>query len=212
MKRRSVVSFVSILLMLSACDIFSTRTPEPPQNSNTFIWTPATTVETLVANFVGTLTALDPSNYTRCFIASTDSTGSGAKAFTFKPRTGLDPASQSIFTNWTVDGPTESERAWLAKLAGLLPNNSQLSVSLGLNTPIENSNTTASLTTSYIVAVPQSSGSVVADTARGSFEMQFQLVTTEQGTKEWRIVSWSDFPPSSGTSETWTDLKVKLSS
>ena len=196
------------LLLLASCDIFSTRSPEPPSTSNTFIWTPATTVEILMSNFTGAIEAYDASNYILTFISSTDSTGSGPKTFTFTPTPELDPASRSIFTNWTSDGPSESERAWLAKLA-TLPHNGPLSLTLGTIAPVQNSNT-ASLTTSYTIAVP--AGIVASDTVRGSFDMQFLLITTEQGTKEWRIVSWSDFPPSSGSSATWTDLKVKLSS
>jgi len=205
----------AILVTLAGCDIFSTRTPEPPSTSSTFIWTPATTVEILIGNFTGALQALDASNYMRVFIASTDSTGSGQKAFTFTPTAGLDPSTRSIFTNWTVDGPSESERAWLAKLGTLVQSGSQLAVSFGTGSPVQSSPTAATLTTSYTIAVPvgTQTGSLIPDTVRGSFEMQFALVTTEQGTKEWRIVSWSDFAPTSGpASATWTDLKVKLSS
>jgi hypothetical protein len=209
-----VICHLSLIVTIAGCDLFSTRPSEPPGTSNTFIWTPATTVEILIGDFIGALQAFDASNYVRAFIASTDSTGSAPNTFTFKPTAGLDPASRSIFTNWTVDGPSESERAWLSKLATLVQKNSQLSISFGPDAPVQSSNMAASLTTSYTIAIPVGpSSTVIPDTVRGSFEMQFLLVTTEQGTKEWRIVSWSDFPPTSGTtSATWTDLKVKLSS
>lgn len=206
--RYSFATMVALVTLIG-CDLFSTRAPEPPSNANTFIWTPATTVEILMSNFTGALQAFDASNYIRAFITSTDSTGSAPKTFTFTPVAGLDPSSRSIFTNWSVDGPSESERAWLAKLS-TLPHTGPLSVTLGAIAPVQTPNT-ASLTTSYAIALP--SGVITGDTVRGSFEMQFVLVTTEQGTKEWRIVSWSDFPSSSGTpNATWTDLKVKLSS
>ncbi|MDP4241332.1 MAG: hypothetical protein Q8921_01175 [Bacteroidota bacterium] len=199
---------MSFVIVLAGCDLFSTRTPEPPSSSNTFIWTPATTVEILMGNFTGALQAFDASNYTKVFIAATDSTGSGPKAFAFTPIAGLDPASRTIFTNWTVEGPSESEHAWLAKLAAL-PHSGPLAITLGAIAPVQSSNA-ASLTTSYTIALP--TGVIPTDTVRGSLEMQFLLVTTEQGTKEWRIVSWTDFAPTGGTSETWTDLKLKLSS
>ena len=194
---------------LAGC-LFSTRTPQPPDTSNTFIWTPATTVDYLMNNFIGTVQALDGTNYARVFISQTDSTGSGSKSFTFTPRPGLDPSSRSIFTTWTP----ESERAWLAKLKTLLPSNSQLSLLISNESPPDQTTNTATISGDYTLSIPvTSSSSVIPSVVQGSFQMQLLLVTTDQGTKEWRIVSWSDFQPQSGnTGSTWTDLKIKLSS
>jgi hypothetical protein len=203
----------SLLLIVFAwcgCALFSTRTPEPPNTSNTFIWTPATTVDYLMNNFIGTVQALDGTNYARVFISATDSTGSGSKSFTFTPRPGLDPSSRSIFTSWTP----ESERAWLAKLKTLLSANSQLSLLISNESPPDQSTNTATISGDYTLSIPiTGSSSVIPSVVQGSFQMQLLLVTTDQGTKEWRIVSWSDFQPQSGSAgSTWTDLKVKLSS
>jgi hypothetical protein len=196
-----------VVAVISGCELFSTRTPEPPLTSNTFIWTPATTVEALMTNFSGALSALDPTNYTRAFISTSDS-GSNGKSFVFTATPGLSPSSQTVFANWS----TESERAWLAKLATLVTKGSKLTVTFGNDAPVQVASTSATLTTTYTIAIPTPTGAVIPDTVRGSFEMQFILVSTEQGTKEWRIQSWSDFPQSGGTSATWTDLKLKLSS
>jgi hypothetical protein len=183
-----------VVALFSGCDLFTTRTP-------------ATTVEALMTNFSGALSALDPTNYARAFVSITDS-GSNGKAFVFTPIPGLSPGSQTVFANWS----TESERAWLAKLATLVTKGSKLTVTLGNDAPVQSASTSASLTTTYTIAIPTTTGAVIPDTVRGSFEMQFVLVSTEQGTKEWRIQSWSDFPQSGASSATWTDLKLKLSS
>jgi hypothetical protein len=196
-----------VVAIVAGCDLFSTRTPEPPQSSNTFFWTPATTVEALMANFSGALASIDPTNYVRAFVSATDS-GSNGRAFVFTPTPGLSPGSQSLFANWS----TENERAWLAKLATLVAKGSKLTVTFGTDAPVQSASNSATLTTTYTIAIPTTSGAVIPDTVRGSFEMQFVLVSTEQGQKEWRIQSWSDFPPSGNSSATWTDLKLKLSS
>ena len=199
-----------LLLSLGSCDLFSTRTPESPDTSNTFIWTPATTMNDLMDNFIGTVQLLDASNYARVFISATDSTGSGSKSFTYTPTPGLDQSSKSIFAAWNA----ESERAWLAKLKTLLPANSQISFLLSNEPPPDETSTTATISADYTISIPiTGSSTVIPGVVQGSFQMQLLLVTTEQGTKEWRIVSWSDFQPQSGGSgSTWTDLKIKLSS
>jgi hypothetical protein len=188
--------------------LFSTRTPEPPSSSNTFIWTPATTPEYLLQDFTGSLQILDAPDYMRVFISSSDS-GSGTKTFSFTPAPGLDPTSRGIFTNWNVS----SEGAWLQKLSSLLPTSSQLTVTLSNVVTSQNSANSASISADYSISIPSStSSSVLPSVVAGSFQMGLTFVTTDQGTSEWRIVTWSDFLPQSGSGSTWTDLKVKLSS
>jgi hypothetical protein len=200
---------VAALFVFAGCDLFSTRTPEPPNSSSTFIWTPATTSDYLIDNFVGTLKVLDASNYMRVFVSATDSTGSGGKTFQYTPAPGLDQTARSVFQTWTP----ESERSWLAKLQSLLAKNSQLIVTLQNRQTDPTSPTTTTFSADYTISIPVSSSStVIPSSIQGSLQMQLLLVTTEQGTKEWRVVSWSDFLPKSGTGPTWTDLKVKLAS
>ncbi len=199
-----------ILLLCSAtlggC-IFATRTPEPPSQSNTFIWTPATTPDYLIANIIGTLKILDAPDYMRAFISSSDS-GAGGKSFTFIPAPGLDQSSRGIFTSWNV----QAEGAWVSKLSSLLPANSQLAVTLSNPATSFSSANAASYSANYLISIPTTSSSLVPSSVSGSFQMELALVTTDQGTSEWRVVSWSDFPSTSGSTATWTDLKVKLSS
>ena len=194
-------------ISFSGC-LFSTRPPEPPSSSNTFIWTPATTPDYLLQDFTGTLQILDAPDYMRVFISSSDS-GSATKAFSFTPAPGLDQSSRGIFSNWNVS----SEGAWVQKLSSLLPANSHITVTLSNVLPSQSSANSATVSADYSISIPSStSSSVLPNVVAGSFQMGLAFVTTEQGTSEWRIVSWSDFLPQSGTGSTWTDLKVKLSS
>jgi len=205
MKYGVILAFIFI----AGCDLFSTRTPEPPNTSNTFIWTPATTSDYLIDNFVGTLKLLDASNYMRAFVSAADSTGSGTKTFTFTPAQNLDQKLRDVFIGWTP----ESERAWLAKLQSLLAKNSQLTIILENRLPEPTSTTTANFSADYTISIPlSSSSSVIPSVVQGSVQMQLQLVTTVQGTQEWRITSWTDNLSKNTAVPTWTDLKVKLAS
>ncbi|HEY3876733.1 MAG TPA: hypothetical protein VGM92_14775 [Candidatus Kapabacteria bacterium] len=200
--------WVFSLLFFAGC-IFSTRTPEPPTTSSSFLWTPATTPDYLLQNLTGALKALDASDYMRVFISSSDSTGSGTKTFTFNPSPDLDATSKALFNGWTV----QSEGAWVTELSTLLPANTQLTILLSNENIDETSGTTASITASYAISLPTSASTgVIPGEVQGSFEMDLVYVTTQEGTKEWRIVSWNDFVPQSGAGPTWSDLKVKLSS
>jgi hypothetical protein len=191
---------------ISGC-LFATRTPDMPNTSNAFLWTPATTPDYLLQNLTGALKLLDASDYIRVFVSSSDS-AIGPKSFSFTPAPGLDQSSRGIFVNWT----TESEGAWVAKLASLLSKNSQLTIILSNEVTDQNSGSSASISADYTISIPTSSSStVIPGVVKGSFQMQLAFVSTEQGAKEWRIVSWSDFLPKNGTGPTWTDLKVKTS-
>jgi hypothetical protein len=210
---RALCSFVSLCsfvfsIAFAGC-LFSTRTPEPPSSSNTFIWTPATTPEFLLQDFTGTLKILDAPDYMRVFINPSDSGSGTSKSFSFIPAPNLDQASRAIFTNWNV----QSEGAWLAKLSSLLPVSSQLSVTLSNTVTSQSSASAASISANYTISIPSSSSSsLLPSLVQGSFQMELAFVTTDQGTTEWRIVSWTDFPQQNGTIPAWTDLKVKLSS
>src|SRR5258708_2832210 len=77
---RRVFPFLYILfiaIVCNSCDIFTTRTPQPPDLGSTFIWTPAAIPSNLVDNFKGTIEALDATNYAKCFIGAKDSSVTG---------------------------------------------------------------------------------------------------------------------------------------
>ena len=202
-------TLVYLPILLSSCDLFTTRTPQSPDLGSTFIWTPAAIPSNLLDNFKGTIEVLDATNYTKCMIASKDSAVAGTTySYSVTPRSGLDATSRSIFDLWN----TQSEQNFMTKLKGSLVANPRLSVTFS-NVNIDQSNSnSARITTDYVVLLPTLTNSTIPTAISGSIILQVTLVTTEQATKEWRIVNWSDFSPSAGNSKTFTDLKVQLSS
>jgi hypothetical protein len=207
----SIRLFIPLFFLLSlfSCDLFTTRTPASPDLGSTFIWTPASTPSLLLENLKGTLQVLDASNYAKCFFSSKDTAVSGDKfTYSFSPRSGLDAASRSIFDLWNI----QSEQNFLTKLKASLVDNPRLTVTFSNSIYDQSNSNSARITSDYLILLPIQSNSSVPASISGSMILQVVLVTTEQGTKEWRIVNWSDFAPSSGNSKTFTDLKVQLSS
>jgi hypothetical protein len=197
---------VLLCILLAGC-IFSTRTPQPPDASATFIWTPATTPDLLIQNLTGALKTLDGTDYMRVFISATESTSNSQAAFSFSPATDISQSERGIFSDWSV----ANEGTWVTNLSAQLPQNSQM-VLLLTDTVIDQSANSASLSYKYTISLPASTPSVIPSTVQGSLQFQLAFITTDAGTKEWRIVSWSDFVPQSGSGPTWSDLKVDLSS
>jgi hypothetical protein len=212
-KRRSQRAFLCGTLclcafVLTSCDIFSTRDPEPPDLGSQFIWTPASTPTLLLQNFEGTVENLDASNYVRCFVSEHDSSETaGQLIYTFVPRSGLDAASQSVFQVWT----TSSEQSFMTKLRTSLIKNPRATLTF-INLAIDQPNgNTATVNADYSVVLPVESDSPLPTALTGSLQFQLESVMTEQATREWRIVTWTDFTPQGGGTETFTDLKLQLS-
>ncbi len=205
---RNTIIVLTICFTLVSCDLFSTRTPETPDLGTTFIWTPAATPATLFDNITGTIVAVDASNYARCFISLQDTVAPGVTptTYTFIPRAGLDQSSRSIFDTWTV----QSEQNFLTKLRASLVNNPKTIITI-TNKSIDQSNaTTARISADYQIVLPLPSNSTLPGSISGSLIFQLVLVTTPEGTKEWRIASWTDFALPAGKSI--SDLKIQLAS
>lgn len=197
---------VFLCAILAGC-IFSTRTPEPPNSSTTFIWTPATTPDLLIQNLSGAMKTLDASDYIRVFISATESSNNSTKIFSFTPASDINQSSRAIFSDWSVS----NEQQWVTNLASQLPQNSQITLLL-TNEVEDQSSSSASLSYNYTISLPSSAPSVIPGVVQGALQFQLAFITTDEGTKEWRIISWSDYIPQSGNGPTWSDLKVDLSS
>jgi hypothetical protein len=196
---------VWLSVFLAGC-IFSTRTPQPPNSSASFIWTPATTPDIVIQNLSGALKILDATDYKRVFISATEASSNGVSIFSFTPASDISQSSRSIFTDWTVP----NEGTWVTNLNAQLSANSQIALLL-TETNADQSTNSASLSYNYTISLPSSTSStVIPGVVQGSLQFQLAFITTDEGTKEWRIVSWSDFLPQSGNGPTWSDLKVDL--
>lgn len=203
------IACIMLMLVLSSCGIFDTREPDPPVTGNGFIWVDATSYQTLLNNFEGSVEALDAENYKRIFISPEDSLlPSGTLNYVFLYNTSLDPSSRVVFTNWN----TESERNYLSRLKSVLVSNARLGLDIKNVTTQQSSPNQVIVNADYTLSIPSTSNEVVPNTVTGSMILQLRLVNTERGTQEWRITSWLDQDPKGGKAYSWTDLKANFSS
>lgn len=199
---------LSVMGMLSGCDLFSTRTPDPPDTGSQFIWTPASTPHLLLENFKGSLQEVDGTNHGKCFISDNDSTSTGEKLmYHFVPRPGLDASSQSIFDGWS---PT-SEKNYIVKLRSLLVKDPKMSVIITNEKIEQNDVHSAKVDFDYTILIPVEGTSTIPTSVSGSAQFQTELITTEQGTKEWRVVWMYDYLASGSSLKSFSDLKVLMS-
>ncbi|MFI5262908.1 MAG: hypothetical protein ACHQM6_00175, partial [Candidatus Kapaibacterium sp.] len=167
----------------------------------------ASTPDYLLKNFSGTIVLLDATNYTKCFISPKDSSVTGDKpVFSFIPRPGLDAGTRIIFDNWNI----QSEQNFMTKLKSSLVANPKATVNFNNPNINQVNSNSADITSDYLVQLPVQSNSTTPPSINGSMILHIVLVTTEEATKEWRIVSWSDFAQTSGNSKTFTDLKSQI--
>jgi hypothetical protein len=202
----TLILIAMFALAFASCDLFTTRAPNPPDTGSTFIWTPATSLNTLLANFQGAMQVLDATNYARVFISSTDSISSGGqKTYEFIPAR----VDKSLFANWTV----ESERNYITKLRSALTQSKKVTLQfIGQPQFYQPNSSSGTITTQYSLILPLDGSSVLPASVSGTMIFQTAFVTTDQGGKEWRIISWTDLAPQIGSGSTWTDLKLKLTS
>jgi len=107
---------VLLVVAISGCDVFSTRTPEDPDNSgNAFI--PPTEPTIVIQNFESSLRGKNLENYLRCF--NSDNSIPNNK-YLFIPSQEASSSFSTLFFNWSLD----EERRFFNTFKSLLNNES----------------------------------------------------------------------------------------
>ena len=174
------------ITLLTSCDFFSTRSPEPPiVEAGTFVQpdTPDQVVENM-RNAVGELNA---QNYRRSF----------SDDLTFRPSPEAEAGNPSIWSGWSVQDEESYFRA-LASAARLTSGNE-----LRFNEPTLSAVDAARFTfdASYLLTVNHRKPDLPS-TLHG--RLVWTIVQEEDGL--WRISEWTDRSIADGPS--WSDLKA----
>ena len=111
-----IFSFIILLILfISGCSLFDTRTPEPPtQNGGTFI--PPTSPDIVIDNFIDCIRNKNVDNYIACFDSAYVFVASG-NAITMFP---------SFFDNWKVS----NERRYFLALTTTLGQSNSFNINL----------------------------------------------------------------------------------
>ncbi len=194
MKKSPLISLLAALLLFS-CNIFQTRTPEPPQQGRSD-FLPPTQPDIVVENLVNSISDRNVNNYISCF----SDPSSGARPFTFLPSPNAASQYRAIFQDWTVS----SEQSYFNNLISQSPTSSSSALVLS-NVQLVLGSDSAYYSANYTLLWPNKLASNLQD-VRGN--LQFYIGVNPSGS--WSIYRWVD-SGTSDTSKTWSDLKAQFS-
>lgn len=192
MHPRLIIVGFGLAASLIACNIFETRTPEPPsQSSSTFV--PATEPSLVFSNMSNAFRDLNSLNYIKSFA---DSTTAG-RSFSFEPTPQAKVKYGGVFLFWN----RQSEQQYFENLRSKIPSGSTASLVFQTLTAQSIQSDSAQYEATYTLTAPHSVASV-PKLATG--KAQFLLLADRS--RNWVIWRWIDEP--TGTSSfTWSDLK-----
>ena len=185
---RSYIILIVMLTMISGCDLFETRQPQPPQQGQSnFI--PATSASIVVQNLINAIADMNVDNYLSCLSDSSF----GGRTFSFVPSS---DAIQPIFQYWDKN----SEQTYFNNL--IIQSSSSASPALTLSSQNFNALSSDSVffSANYTLLWPNKSYQPLV---QGS--LQFYLGHDKN--QNWSIYRWID--SKSDTSLTWSDLKAQ---
>ncbi len=181
-----------VALLLSSCDIFSTREPEQPSQSNCFGQPPTRPLIT-VNNLESAIVQKCPDNYGSVFSPS-----AGARPFVFVPSTEGQEQYAAVFGSWSA----EDELSYFRNLVAKARTNGFSSLFLA---PTDSLITADSVVYSFDYTLTfEHTEPGFPYTARGNM----QLTLAPDATNFWMLVRWSDFKTTADI--TWSLFKGKF--
>ena len=181
-----------VAVALIACNIFETRTPEPPtQSSSSYV--PATEPSLVFSNMSNAFRDLNSLNYLKSFA---DSSTAG-RSFSFEPTPQAKVKYGGVFQFWN----RQSEQQYFENLRSKIPAGSTASLVFQTLTAQSVQSDSAQYEATYTLVAPHTVASV---SKQATGKAQFLLLADRS--RNWVIWRWIDVP--TGTSSfTWSDLK-----
>lgn len=180
-----------LLLVLAGCDIFHTRDPENPSQSNS-TFTPPVSPEIVLANLGSAIHDYNVDNYIRCFSDPT------SRTYEFVPSQAVRAHYPGLFTQWNL----ESERRYLLNMG--TPKNSPPSVTFTNQQTITVSSDSVIYNMNYTFTFPHNRANI-PQIVQGN--MQISIGSDAQ--HRWSIYRWQDFQTVSDS--TWSYWKAVFS-
>lgn len=184
------IIFISSILILSGCDLFSTRDPESPDNK-TSSYKPPVTPDVVLDNLISAIQEKNVDNYMRNFI---DTTATSFR-YSYNPSGGYE----TRFLNWGLD----NERQYFQNLR--LQTSGTPSLTFSNRTEQNRTANTTEYVADYFLIFPHKV-STIATQVRGY--LHFYLCTNSQ--LQWGIYRWDDVKTVSDS--TWSYLKYSFDS
>lgn len=178
------------LLLLSGCDIFTTRTPEIPELPR-FNYLQPVDVVSVVSNFTNSVTTKSTQYYLKSF---SDSLKNG-KSYSFVANAEAVSKYAALNFGWSV----KDEEQYLNNIINKIPNESSVNLTLR-NEDLVSFGDSAYLSADYDLTVPHNIQGL--PNVFGG-KLQFKLIRDKQ--QLWTIFQWQDIK--SGDLPTWSEVK-----
>jgi len=190
MQKVKVILLFFLISSFSACDLFTTRDPEQPEQPRSN-YKSAVTPEILMENFTNSLSEKNAQNYLNCF---SDSSFSG-KEYQFIPSAGSSSLYPVLLDGWTKKSEEQYFNNLISHIAPDEPikftKNNEKSSFQGDNSIV--------YTASYFVVVTPN------DNAEKKYEGELQFNLIRDSRQVWTIYLWQDIKNSQSAS--WSELK-----
>jgi hypothetical protein len=189
----NALMILAAVLAVTACGMFETRDPEPPDTgSSTFI--PPTSPELVLSNLEYAVAERNPENYIRCLV----DTLSGGQRFIYIPTAAAAGRYPASFSDWTL----QSERSYFSALAAFTRASGVSRLELRGNFSIMTADSAVYDGAYDLLFRHGVSG--VSEEARGLL----QLVLRSDRASIWSIARWIDIPSPEQTS--WSEWKGRF--
>ncbi len=181
--------FISILLFIAGCDLFTTRSPEEPTISRAS-FTPATTPEILFENLKSSFQEKIVENYVACFVDPVYT----ERNFRFIPSAG----AATYPVNWE-EWNIRSEEQYFRKMISEVVEDSRINLNLEIKIASPRGDSANYEIEYNLLLEPKS------ETLQSIYEgsLEFKIIRDERN--QWVIAEWRDFQKEDLPS--WSDLK-----
>jgi hypothetical protein len=179
-----------IFLLLTACDLFTTRPSEPPNQSNS-PFRPAYEREIVIENLKNSFKDKNSDNYILCLVDSLYA----QKKFSFDASSEASYVYPIFIQGWGIN----EEKSYIKNLFNSVKNDFPVTLELGNESYSPLSGDSLIYLASYSLSVPYSDGSTV----NYSGNLQFNMLRDSRSI--WVIYYWKDIK--SQDLPSWSDLK-----
>lgn len=197
MKKFIYISF-SLFIILAGCDLFSTRTPEPPDTGRSG-FLPPTTATIVLTNLINAVKEKNSENFLACLSDST----AGNLSYTFVPSTEALAKFPGKFNLWNKFSEQRSYNSILAALNQ--DEKPELTFETGTQDFEVLTSDSAVFYSDYYLKMPHIKDAVPAEF---SGTVQFTLYLVKQ---KWSISRWVDISSFEDSSKfSWSILKANF--
>ena len=187
-----LIYFILFAFLLCGCDLFSTRSAEPPNQARSD-FQQAVTPDILISNFVSALKDLNTQNYLSCLSDSSFS----PKSFAFSASSSALSQYPALAENWGK----KNEEAYFNNLKGKVTPN--LAITLTLSSVSENPQGDSLIyAATYFLNVPTNDASSPQN-YQGT--LIFNMIRDSRSI--WSIYYWQDSKNSGSQLPSWSELK-----